>query len=136
MKTQIVILAAVLLLGISSVNIRAEKRADENILTKDAVSNYLVGIKSDNEGLRISCAYFMGEYKVEDAIIPLMKMLNSEKSEEARIIAALSLAKIGTGKAVYAVKQASVLDSSERVRNLCARFYSSLAMEKGKTPDL
>jgi len=135
MKTKIVVLAAFLLLGVSSVKILAEERADENILTKEAVSNYLVGINSDNEGLRISCAYYLGEYKVEEAIIPLMKMLNSEKNEDARIIAALSLAKIGTGKAIYAVKQASVLDSSERVRTLCARFYSSLAMEKQKQSD-
>jgi HEAT repeat protein len=129
MKKFIVILAAVLLLGVSSENILAQKRVDGNILTKDAVRNYLFDLKSNNEGVRISSAYFLGEYKVEEAVIPLMKMLNSEANEQARIVAALSLSKIKTGKAVYAVKQASVLDNSQRVRNLCTRFYNYIISE-------
>ncbi len=137
MKKQIVILAVSLLL-LGSVSIFAQEvKSNGNIqLTENSIDNYLVGLNSNNLGLRISSAYFLGEYKISEAIIPLMKMLNNEKSEEARIIAALSLVKIGTGKAVYAVKQASDFDKSERVRNLCAKFYSSFTYaenEKEKT---
>jgi HEAT repeat protein len=129
MKKLLVILAAALLLSVSSENILAQKRVDGNILTKDAVRNYLFDLTSNNEGVRISSAYFLGEYKVGEAVIPLMKMLNSEANEQARIVAALSLTKIKTGKAVYAVKQASILDNSQRVRNLCTRFYLYIISE-------
>ena len=36
--------------------------------------NLIVGVLSDNLGLRISSAYFLGEIKSEKAIIPLLKM--------------------------------------------------------------
>jgi hypothetical protein len=128
MKKQIVILAiSLLLLGAVSTFAEEEKSNGVSYLTEEEIDNYVTGIHSNNLGLRVSCAYFLGEYKVSEAIIPLMKMLNSEKSEEGRIIAALSLIKIGTGKAVYAVKQAANLDRSERVRNLCEKFYNSFA---------
>lgn len=126
MKKHIVILAiSLLLLGAVSTFAKEAKSNISTQLTKEAVDNYLAGINSNNLGLRVSCAYYLGEYKTPEAIIPLMKMLNSEKSEEARIVAALSLIKIGTDKAVYAVKQAANLDKSERVRNLCEKFYNS-----------
>ncbi len=135
MKKQVVILAVSLLLSAATVIGQTLKPNDGNILTKEAVDNYMVGVNSSNDGLRISSAYFLGEYRVEEAIIPLMKMLHNEKTEEGRIIAALSLTKIGTGKAVYAVKQAAVFDDSQRVRDLCAKFYNSYAAaeESGST---
>jgi HEAT repeat protein len=78
----------------------------------------------------------LGEYKTSEAIIPLMKMLNSEKSEGARIMAALSLVKIGTDKAVYAVKQAANFDKSERVRNMCEKFYNNFTYAENGQKDL
>jgi len=56
-----------------------------------------------------------------------MKMLHDEKTEEGRIIAALSLVKIGNAMGIYAVKEAAEKDNSQRVRNLCARFYNTYA---------
>ena len=111
MKKQVMVLAvSLLLLSVVSVFAQEEKVTGATSLTKESVVNYLADLKSDNLGVRVSAAYFAGEYKVESAIIPLMKMLNSEQAEEARIIAALSLIKIGTGKSVYAVKQAAKMD--------------------------
>ncbi len=131
MKKQVVILAvSLLLLSIVSAFAQEDRIIGATPLTKESTDNYLTDLKSDNLGVRVSAAYFVGEYKIESAIIPLMKMLNSEKTEEARIIAALSLIKIGTGKAVYAVKQAATMDNSERVRNLCIKFYNSYAFDK------
>lgn len=126
MKKNIVILTVSLLL-LGTISIFAQGTNSNKILplSNEAIDNYLVGIQSDNFGVRVSCAYFLGEYNVSEGIIPLMKMLHNEKSEAARIIAALSLTKIGSDKAVFAVKQAARFDESERVRNLCAKFYNS-----------
>ena len=129
MKKQAVILAVTLLLSAGAIFAQTAKPAEGN-LTEEAIQNYLVGVNSNNEGLRMSCAYFLGEYKADEAVIPLMRMLHNEKADEGRIMAALSLVKIGTGKAVYAVKQAAVFDDSERVRNLCAKFYNDYAVNK------
>ncbi len=130
MKKQFVIFVIALLLsGITLVYGKANKNPENIRISQKAVNNYLVGLKSENLGIRLSCAYFAGEYKIEDAVIPLMKMLHSEKTEEARIMAALALAKIGTGKCLFAIKQTALFDKSQRVRSLCTKFYNSVTAE-------
>ena len=92
--------------------------------------NYLEGLISDNCGLRVSCAYFLGEMKSEKAVIPLMNLLNSCPKDEVRLIAALSLIKIGDERGIYLVKRQSEFCNSKRVKLMCERFYSSYAMRK------
>jgi len=87
--------------------------------------NLLNGLASENYGLRTSTAYFLGEYKTAKSVIPLMKMLHSEKDESGRILAALALIKIGDSRGVYAVKQAAKFDDSKRVQRLCRIFYNA-----------
>jgi len=88
-----------------------------------AVESLIMGVNSDNFGLRTSAAYMLGELKCEKGVIPLMRMLKSEEREDARIVAALALLKIGNSKGIFAIKQAIKFDDSERVRRLCANFY-------------
>ncbi len=136
MKKQALLLAATLLLmGITltfgqTVNSNMDKR-----ISQDAVANYLRGLESDNQGIRLSCAYFIGEYKIADAMVPLMKMLHNDKTEGGRIMAALALTKIASAQSIYAVKQASKFDSSQRVRDLCLKFYYHQIALENKSKD-
>ncbi len=118
---------AVFFLLFSSISLYAESNlgSANSLITAEVIDNYLLGINSGNEGVKLSCAYLMGEYKITDGVIPLMKILHNGESEEARIIAALSLIKIGTPMAVYSVKEAAKLDDSERVRRVCKVFYDN-----------
>lgn len=97
---------------------------------KQIENNLLVGLNTDNQGLQVSCAFFLGELKSEKAVIPLLKMLKSGKTEEERIIAALSLSKIQTERALFAVKQRIKFDDSERVQRLCELFYNCCMSNK------
>ena len=75
-------------------------------VTSDMIEETLLtGAKSDNEGLRISSSYYLGETESEDAVIPLMDILHTDKSDQARIMAALSLFKIGDSSGIYAIKK-------------------------------
>ena len=95
--------------------------------------NYLEGVKSDNMGLRVSATYYLGERESSKAIIPLMKMLRQDKSPEARIMAALSLFKIGDARGIHAIQGAMDEDSNEWVRSMCKVFYQmSLVNEKSE----
>jgi len=87
--------------------------------------NLLAGAKSCNKGLCSSCAYLMGEFCCKKAVIPLMKLLHDAECEEVRILAALSLCKIGDARGVYAVKRSAVFDESQRVKRLCTIFYNA-----------
>jgi HEAT repeat protein len=85
--------------------------------------NYLQGVKSDNMGLRVSATYYLGERESGKAVIPLMNILHKDKAPEARIMAALSLYKIGDKRGIYAIKGAITEDSNEWVRSMCKIFY-------------
>ena len=64
----------------------------------------------------------LGEIRAEEAVYPLMKMLRTEDCEESRIVAALALYKIDNPKGLFAVKQATRFDNSERVKK-CAKIF-------------
>ncbi len=89
------------------------------------IENLLEGINSDNTGLKISSAYFLGEMKSEKALLSLMSMLKTGGTEGERIIAALSLIKLGNEKGLFAVKQRIVHDPSPFVRQMCKQFYTA-----------
>lgn len=109
---------------LSSISYAKNNPANNTILNKQLVEkNLLMGLNSENQGLQLSSAYFLGEVKSQNAVIPLMSLLHSGKTEEIRIMAALSLYKINSPKAIYAVQQAAKFDSSERVRRMCLNFH-------------
>jgi hypothetical protein len=94
--------------------------------------NLLIGTKSCNKGLCASCVYMMGELCCEKSVIPLLSILHNAECEEIRILAALSLCKIGDARGVFAVKRSAIFDESERVKRLCDLFYR--ATIAGKIP--
>jgi len=114
---------------ISSSNAVTNPKA--NIQIKDnTVETLIMGLNSDNIGLKSGSAYMIGELKLKQATIPLLRVLHNEKNEEIRIAAALALYKIGSPVAIYAVKQAIKFDDSERVSKLCASFYTNYLRNK------
>lgn len=81
------------------------------------------GLTSENLGVQAGCAYMVGELCCQRSVVCLLKLLRSSPSEELRILAALSLYKIGDSRGIYAIKQAIRFDESERVSRLCEKFY-------------
>jgi HEAT repeat protein len=116
------------LMIIFSVSIFAgNKNLEEKYKTIE--DNLLVGLQTDNLGLKVSAAYFLGEMKSERAVIPLMKILKGNTTDEEKLIAALSLCKIKSEKGMFAVKQRIKFDDSERVKRLCDIFYKNYLFE-------
>jgi HEAT repeat protein len=100
----------------------AGETAEAPSRSTQAEQNLLIGLASDNVGLQESAAYLLGEMNSDHAVIPLMRMLRSER-ESARVVAALALCRIGDARGVYAVRRASTFDESAQVRQRCAWFY-------------
>jgi hypothetical protein len=130
-------LIVISLIFMISINCAAQdSTAKGNRVTADMIEeNLLVGAKSDNEGLRISSSYYLGETKSEDAVIPLLDILHNDKSEQARIMAALSLFKIGDSRGIYAIKKSSKSDESETVKKMCKIFYSMYNEKQKEKPE-
>ncbi len=101
--------------------------------TKDCVKkNLLLGMKSENLGLQSCAAYMLGEFCCDEAVVPLLKILHNSPYEEMRIMAALSLYKIGDSRGIFAIRQAIKFDESNRVRKLCDKFYRAYLQAEEK----
>jgi HEAT repeat protein len=126
MKTTMSILAAAALI-IAATTTAAASDPSTTLTTEQyarAEKNLLIGIESDNQGVKEGSAYMLGELKSSKAVVPLMKMLRTDNLESARIVAALALCRIGDARGVYAVRRATQFDGSERVTQRCAWFYN------------
>ena len=102
------------------------------ITDADIDQNLIIGVKTENLGLKVSASYYLGERKSSSGVIPLMHVLRNDESPEARIMAALSLFKIGDERGIFAVKRAIEFDKNEQVRNMCAIFYQMYISEKSE----
>jgi hypothetical protein len=119
MKTTIGILVAAVMLVTP---VLAAENATPKVDREKVVKNLLFNLNSENKGVRESSAYMLGELQYEEGIIPLMGILHNDPNESSRIVAALSLSKIGAARGTFAVKQAAFYDESQRVRGVCAWF--------------
>lgn len=104
-------------------NTFAADNEKENEMMEKAEFNLLHSLESDNYGVRTSAAQILGDIKSTKAVIPLMRMLKSSDDEKTRIIAALSLYKIGSSMGMFTVMQSAKFDESARVRKMCENFY-------------
>lgn len=119
MTKLILVVLAIVTIAANTLNAKGDE------IKTSSIESLIMGVNSDNFGLRTSAAYMLGELKCEKGVIPLMRMLKSEDREDARIVAALALLKIGNAKGIFAIKQAIRFDESERVQKLCAAFYQA-----------
>jgi HEAT repeat protein len=97
----------------------------------DAIeANLINGLNSGNHGLRVSSAFYLGEMKSDRAIIPLLKLLRDGETNEAKIIAALSLYKIDSSIGMYRLKWLSQNEENEKLRANYERIYKAHLAKK------
>lgn len=135
MKKPIFYLAVLIPIILLNINLLPQNLPNHSIkVNQDQITeNLLIGIQSCNKGLCASCIYLLGEFQCQKSTISLLSLLHNSPCEEIRILAALSLIKIGDGRGIYAVKRAAIFDESERVKRLCNLFYK--AFLAGKVSD-
>jgi HEAT repeat protein len=100
-----------------------------------AETNLLIGVASDNLGLRLSSASILAEVGTSRSVVPLMRMLHNGTPEE-RIVAALALAKIRDGRGTYAVQRAASFDPNENVRLMAAWYFNEYAVPKAEPAEV
>ncbi len=87
-------------------------------------NNLLEGIDSENQGLKLSSAYFLGEIQSDKAIIPLLEILHSSDEYSAKQVAALALYKINSARGMFAIKQAIKFEENAQTRRICKILYN------------
>ncbi|HEX9971456.1 MAG TPA: HEAT repeat domain-containing protein [bacterium] len=97
-------------------------------MTDQEYNQYLMkSLNDENVGIRASAAQLLGERKVQDAVEPLVKMLQCEKNNSARIVVALALHKIGGEKAIPELKKLAKYDKCKSVRHVAAAIVKEMA---------
>jgi HEAT repeat protein len=129
MKRNILLFAVSLILLLSFQIIPQEIADLKSRAKEDCINTLLDGINTNNRGLQAGCAYMLGELSCDRGVVTLLDILHNNKSEELRILAALSLYKIGDSRGIYAIKQAIRFDESDRVSRLCETFYKAYLQE-------
>ena len=114
-------LAVVLL--ITTGTFAKEKMSGRTALTDNSIESLLIGVESENTGLKTSSASILGEYKNSKAVIPLMRELKDNMDERARIQAAIALWQIGDERGIYTIRQAIKFDKSQRVKRICSILF-------------
>jgi len=131
MKRQTVPFTFFLLVAFSFLTYAQTTVLTQTSAKKDCIiKSLLLGVESENLGLQSSAAYMLGEFCCDKAVIPLLKILHNSPYEEMRIMAALSLYKIGDSRGIFAIKQAIKFDDSKWVSKLCDKFYRAYLQAK------
>lgn len=118
-----VVLIVTMLIPISSLN--AQKVPIRTITSnKHALENLLAGIKSDNDGVKRSCIYFAGKYKITETEDALIQQLRKEKKPSTRILIALVLYEMGSIDGLLEVKKLAKEDIDPEVRRMSLCIYN------------
>lgn len=95
------------------------QETDKKISNEQIIENLIKGIKSDNQGLRVSAAYYLGENRSSEAVELLMQMLREGNDYSERLIAALSLYKIGDERGIFLIKRIAELEEDSQITKMC-----------------
>ena len=93
------------------------KNSDVN--WKQAETNYLEALKSDNVGVRQSAVALIAKYRLAGTSKSLITILQNDKHEALRMAAAYALVTIGGDDGIAAVGDAALYDGSEKVAKFC-----------------
>ncbi len=127
-KSFLTILSLVLLFAVS---LSAAENLNKKITNQQIEENLVVGLQSDNVGLRVSCAYLLGEIKPsEKAILLLMSTLRNDPDPRAKTMAALTLVKLEDERGLFLVKNQCKYNDDCKVRKMCHHLYLSYLNKK------
>ena len=94
-----------------------------------AIVNILNGIQSDNYGVKMSCIYFAGKYKIMEVSQNLVEELKSSNNDELCQMLVWSLYQIGNESCCEELQEFVKNHSSEKLKALCSYLHKIKAYE-------
>ena len=123
-KRVLVLLIVVLL---TTNYLSAQQNNQQTGINSSAKKNLVMAINSDNAGLKRSAVYFTGYYKINEAVDPLINLLNSSSADiSLKTLAAYSLHRIGSEECIEALKEAVHHNSNKKLCFKCRLLYQDL----------
>jgi len=138
MKTKLftATIIAILFFAVSINAAEPTNTANKKVTEAQIEASLLAGLQSNNTGLRVSCAYMLGEITPsEKGLLELMRILRDDPEENVRIMAALTLIKIEDARGLNLIKNECKFNDNERTRKMCRHFYNAYLNKKYSTID-
>jgi len=85
---------------------------------KYALQNLVIGIHSENDGVRESSIYFAGKYRFIDTEDALIKQLKVEKESDIKVLIGLALFRMSSEKGMNELQKLASIDENPRVRRM------------------
>ncbi len=136
MRTTNKILAAAIFVLLFTALFAQEPDSKNFEFSKNEIGNLVMGITSDNPGLKKSSIYFAGKYQVKDVKEILENELKTETDPNTKILIALSLFKIGDPKSIDFVEYLSKNESNKKVKNMFTAIVEEFETNNSLIADL
>lgn len=98
---------------------------NENVTYQQIETTLINGLESENSGLSTSSAYMLGEIKSKNSVDILSQILRNSDNEKMKMMAALSLYKIGTERSKFVLKQRCRFEDNKNVKKFCKHLCIS-----------
>lgn len=119
------------------ISISAQTNSVENFnFNENAIGNLIMGITSDNPGLKKSSIYFAGKYQLEEVKDVLENQLKIEEDPNIKILIALSLFKIGDAKSIDFVENLTYSETNPKVKNMFTAIVEEFEANNSQVADL
>ncbi|MDP2363166.1 MAG: hypothetical protein Q8M94_05290 [Ignavibacteria bacterium] len=104
---------------------------------KFALQNLVMGIQSENEGVRESSIHFAGMYRFIDTEDALINQLKVEKKSDIKVLIGLALFRMNSEKGMNELQRLATKDENPRVRRMSQAIYNEyLVNNSNKTADV
>lgn len=104
--------------------------------TERAIKSLMLGIESDNTGLKKSSIYIAGMYELDGVVEALIRQLQKESDPNTRILIALALYKIGNKEGLDAIEELVKNDDNLKVRKMSYAILNQFIIDSPKTNTL
>jgi len=126
------LIVSIILLMFVSVSVAQEYPREVNW---EAFSkNLVMALGSSNEGLQMSAMGMIIRYgdnlSVKDGVFDVMKIFRNHKDHRVRILAMVTLNKMGCDWAMYVLKRNIKFETDERVKKHCCNIVQSYYAQK------
>jgi len=118
------VLVAILFFFLVSESIGQTKMVSEMTKHKYALQNIIMGIHSENEGVRESSIYFAGKYRFIDTEDALINQLKVEKDSDIKVLIGLALFRMNSEKGMNELQMLTKKDPNPRVRRMSRAIYN------------
>lgn len=119
-----------LILFSSTILLFSQAKSDtEYDLPQIAINNYIAGAQSDNDGLKASCIYFLGKYRVLEANSQLISEIRKTDNDNMKVLIAWSLYRIGDESCISELEQIAVNSESADLKAFASNLHGIKMLE-------